>query len=240
MLNEPKEQILVVIDKLQLFTKEIQEWIVTNKTLTDMFQNTISEVRWIINPESFEWRKFEAWKTKNYQYISDRNNWSYASSDKMIQDLISILIEVTWIDSIKDEEHFWSNEEYRLRRHLTKLFKSAKNEILILDNYFDTNIFNFIEETDDSIKIKLLGWENKIKIGFKNLFLSCDRKNLECKVHNTTTHSRFIIIDSSEIFSMLASLNWMGTNETSILKINDLNKINEIYSLWNISLELNK
>ncbi len=233
-----KNKLHEIIDSLIKLSNGISEWIVTNKELDEGFSSSIEKVYQVIEIDSFEYKKFKAWKDSKYLYISRTIPW-YATSDSKIIDLITIIQSITWINHLNNKEHFWLDDEYKLRRYLSKIFNNAKNEIIILDNYFDTNIFDFIDEIDDKLVIKLLGHKDKIKSGFKNTFLVSKKPNLFCKIHDTNNHSRYIVIDQSKIYTLTASINWIWKNDCDVILSENQTIIAEVNQLWNDAVNLN-
>lgn len=236
---EIKNQIHQIIDELIKLSHWIKDWIIKNKELGSAFSWNIQKVYSILEKDSFEYRKFDNWKISNYHtiYSMPREAEKYAKWDKSIQDLIWILKEITWYNHTEDEKHFKVWEDYQIIRYLSKLLQNSKSELLIVDSYADSNLFDFFEELENNINIKVLTSEKWCKNNFKKLYFSYSWINLEVKLNNDI-HDRYIIIDQENIYLLWTSFNHMWNKDFSIKKLNDLNKITDLYDIWNKSIEL--
>jgi len=234
-----KNQIHQIIDELIKLSEWIKEWIITNKEHDESFSNNIQKIYSILEKDSFEYKKFDNWKITNYHTIwtSQRKEEQYAKSDKNIQDLIWILKEITWYNHTENEKHFKIWDNYEVWRYFWKLFQNAKNEILIVDNYVDSNLFDYIEEIEKNINIKILTSWN-YKTNFKNLYLNYPNWNLETKISNTNIHDRYIVLDQKIIYLVWTSFNCFWKSDFSVKQLNDINKIDDLYNIWSNSLFL--
>lgn len=239
MNTETKNQIHQIIDELIKLYEWIKEWIIKNKEVNLWFSWNIQKVYSILEKDSFEYKKFDNWKITNYHTIwtLPREEEQYAKWDKNIQDLIWILKEITWYNQIENEKHFKIWDNYEILRYFWKLFQNTKNEILIVDSYVDSNLFDYIEEIEKNINIKILTSWN-CKTNFKNLYLSYTDWNLETKISNTNIHDRYIVLDQKIIYLVWTSFNCFWKSDFSIKQLNDINKINDLYNIWSVSLNL--
>ncbi len=162
----------------------------------------------------------------------------YANSDNQIMDLVSILQEISGYKKPDSEIHFTANDEFKARQYFRKLFQSAKNEIFIVDNYLSSLVFELLEDIGEDIDIRFLAQKEWVKSWFKNDFLTWKRKNTECRLHISTNHDRYIIIDKSEIYHPWASLNGIGKNDFTVKKLEWQQKIDDLQLLWNNAEEL--
>ncbi|MDD5770421.1 MAG: hypothetical protein PHE25_05625 [Candidatus Gracilibacteria bacterium] len=233
---EIKNQIHQIIDELIKLSEGILEEIITNKECDDSFSGNIQKIYSILEKDSFEYRKFDSWKASKYLW-TPRTVPGYCKSNLKIEDLISILKEITGYNHTEDEKHFKVGEDYQIIRYLSKLLQNSKSELLIVDSYADSNLFDFFEELENNINIKVLTSEKWCKNNFKKLYFSYYGTNLEVKLNNDI-HDRYIIIDQENIYLLGTSFNHMGNKDFSIKKLNDLNKITDLYDTWNKSIEL--
>lgn len=238
MQKVDKEKICEIINKWLNITEWIKEKIVKNKEITDFFSNSIQDIYNLLEKDSFEYKKFDSWKVTNYHTIyrlpREENNYANYES-KSINDLLNILKEITLYNEIEWEKHFNVWDNYQILRYFTKLFQNSKNEILIVDNYMDSNIFDFIEEIDNSIKIMILTSKEGVKPNFKNLYFAYQWLNLESKLYDIKNHDRYIIIDKKVIYLVWTSFNCFWKSDFTIKKLDDKEKIEYLYDLWNKS-----
>jgi len=90
-----------------------------------------------------------------------------------------------------------------------KIIKSAKNSIVLIDNYIDETTLTMFSEKSKGVKVVLL--TKKID---QNFSLGIEKfneqyKNMEAKVFSQS-HDRFLIIDDKEIYHLGASLKDLG------------------------------
>lgn len=232
MHQETKDKIFETIDNLLKLSEDISEWIVLNSEHDNQFYTSISNVSTFLDENSFEYKKYDSWKQK-YLWKPRTRPW-YTSDNKKVLDLISILKEISLYSNIEWEKHFRVNQEYEIIRFFSKLFNKSSSEILIVDNYLDSNIFNFIEEIDIKISILLLT-SPKVSANFKSLYWVYKWWNIQCKVHSTKNHDRYIAIDKRDIYLIWASLNGIWKNDFTVKKLDDKNKIDDLYVLWSNS-----
>lgn len=236
MNTEAKNQIHQIIDELIKLSEWIKEWIITNKEHDESFLNNIQKIYSILEKDSFEYKKFDNWKTSKYLYSTRTIPW-YCNNDSKILDLILILKEITWYNQIENEKHFKIWDNYEIVRYFWKLFQNTKNEILIVDSYVDSNLFDYIEEIEKNINIKILTSWN-YKTNFKNLYFSYPNWNLETKISNTNIHDRYVVLDKKIIYLVWTSFNCFWKSDFSVKQLNDINKINDLYDIWSVSLNL--
>ncbi len=232
MTEELKNKIFNIIESCYRISNEVNEWIATNQQIYDVFNSSIQEVYELLKPvDSFEYRKFDAWKQKWYLFQWRVIPW-IATSDNQILDLVSILKELSGYKRPDSEVHFTINDEFKARQFFRKLFQSAKNEILIVDNYLSSNIFDFLEDIEANINIRFLAQKEWVKSGFKNDFLVWKRSKTECRLHDSANHDRYILIDSTELYLLWASINGLWKNDFTVKKLEWWEKIQYLEDLW--------
>ena len=131
----------------------------------------------------------------------------------------------------KNEYSFSKDQKYEVDKFLIKLFKNASSSIIIVDNYLDENIFDFIDIINNNVIIKFITSDKKLI--FKRLFLSKKRErgNMEVKI-NDESHNKYIVVDGADIYSIDASINTIGKKDFMIHKVIEekdkvLDKINK-------------
>ena len=101
-----------------------------------------------------------------------------------------------------------------------KIMKQAKNNLTIVDQYLDEDIFDYINSLDNLINIKLITANHKPIFNKLFLTLKIKRTNIEAKESNDC-HDRFLIIDDSEVWQLGASINGIGKKASMLNKIID-------------------
>jgi hypothetical protein len=101
----------------------------------------------------------------------------------------------------------------------SKIIKSAKTSIKLIDNYIDESVLTILSKKSNNVKVILL-----TKNISKKLELDIDKFNqqyppIEAKVFNCS-HDRFLIIDDMEVYHLGASLKDLGKKWFAFSKIN--------------------
>ena len=142
----------------------------------------------------------------------------------------TILIELdpTFSDK-KDLTNFYfkENEKFKAQQFFVRLIKQATNSLFILDSYLDDEIFEYIENVEESIQIKLIT-ANKKAI-FKKLYKSFKeiRPNIEAREFSDC-HDRFIMIDKRDIWHIGNSINGFGKKAFRISKIEEPKELSKL------------
>lgn len=133
----------------------------------------------------------------------------------------------------KKEQLFLPGETYDAYYEIVDILNTAKEEIIIIDNYADKTILDFIRNIDAKITIIT---SNKSKISSLEIDKFNSQYNNKLKlIYNNTFHDRYFILDGKEFFYCGTSLNHAGEKMFSIHKIEDkiirdtlINYINKI------------
>ncbi|MCL2064159.1 MAG: ORF6N domain-containing protein [Candidatus Cloacimonetes bacterium] len=104
---------------------------------------------------------------------------------------------------------FFEGEVFDAYVLASDIIKSAKQSIILIDNYIDESVLTMLSKKSENIKITLLTRDIS-----EQLKLDIDRFNqqyplLEAKIFNVS-HDRFLIIDNKTIFHLGASLKDLG------------------------------
>ena len=99
---------------------------------------------------------------------------------------------------------FYDGQIFDAYAFVNDLLKSAKSEVILIDNYIDTSVFTMFSKYPN---INFIIWTISIS---KQLKLDVEKynaqyKNLEIKTSNKY-HDRFLIIDNAEVYHLGASL----------------------------------
>lgn len=141
----------------------------------------------------------------------------------------------------KAEYYFSDGEVYQARKHILSIFKKAKGEIYIQDNYLGKMIFEYLETISPEIEVKLL--TSNVKKEFSLLYepFKKNRQTLDTRSNNKC-HDRFIILDKQEIWHLGASLEHAGDKAFRISKVVEQEERDKILAdfddWWNDSTQL--
>ncbi len=112
-------------------------------------------------------------------------------------------------NSLKSKQGiFYDGQIYDAYAFVNDLIKSAKSEIVLIDNYIDDSIFTlFSKYSNLKIKIYTQTITKQLELDYQKY--QAQYKNIELKEFKNV-HDRFMIIDNSEIYHIGASLKDLG------------------------------
>ena len=132
----------------------------------------------------------------------------------------------------KVNEIYFDGQIFDTYSKIQEIFKSAKNELIIIDAYADNTILDIIKR----LKINVI-----IITKPNNLLTKQDIKKYNLQYNNlkvcydNTFHDRYFILDGNEVYHCGASINRIGYKTFSITLIGDnevcqslINKVNKI------------
>jgi len=103
---------------------------------------------------------------------------------------------------------FYDGQVYDAYAFVNDLLKSAKNEVVLIDNYIDESVFTLFSKYPNlKIKIYTHTISKQLRLDFQKY--DAQYKNIEL-VEFKKAHDRFLIIDNSEIYHIGASLKDLG------------------------------
>lgn len=104
---------------------------------------------------------------------------------------------------------FFDGQVFDAYELTSKIIKTAKKNIVLIDNYIDENTFIHLSKKNKNVKVALF-----TKPATKQLLLDLQKVNEQYRgfeVKNfTQSHDRFLIIDSKEVYHLGASLKDLG------------------------------
>ena len=142
------------------------------------------------------------------------------------KDKIDELFDKLEPKKIESQKIFFDGEIYDAYSLIIDLIKSAKEKIIIIDNYIDKSILDMLVHKKENVSIELVTSSHYLTKTDINKF-NKQYPNLNIKYSNLF-HDRFIIIDNT-LYHLGASLKDLGKKCFGINKIEDkdiLDKIN--------------
>lgn len=121
-----------------------------------------------------------------------------------------------------NEKIFFNGQIYDSYSLIIDIIKTAKNKILIIDNYIDESILKMLSKKNKNVEAVIITSEksnlNKLDINKFN------KQYPILKIAKTNNfHDRFITIDNKELYHCGASLKDLGKKCFAINKMNDIN-----------------
>jgi hypothetical protein len=113
---------------------------------------------------------------------------------------------------------FYNGQIYDAYAFVNDLLKSAKSEVMLVDNYIDDTIFTLCSKYPNiNFTIYTQTINKQLKLDFQKY--NKQYKNIRLKeVKNF--HDRFLIIDNSEIYHIGASIKDLGNKVFAFSKLN--------------------
>ena len=113
---------------------------------------------------------------------------------------------------------YFSGQIYDAYSTILDIFKSAKKELIVVDNYADNTLLDIIKK----LKINVIVITKKDNLLTKELINRYKKQYSNLKViFNDTFHDRYFILDNNTIYHCGASINRIGYKTFSINLISD-------------------
>ena len=144
------------------------------------------------------------------------------------QDDISKIIEKEELQP--KQKIFYNGQVFDAYQFVSKLFRSAKKSIVIIDNYIDDTVLTHLLKRKKNTKVTIY-----TKSISKQLLLDVGKYNEQHQVivliEFKNSHDRFIIIDDSTVYHFGASLKdlgkkWFAFSKMDIGAVEMLSKLN--------------
>ena len=114
---------------------------------------------------------------------------------------------------------FFDGEVFDAYVFVTKLIKSAKKSIVLIDNYCDETVLTLLSKRQAKVKASI--YLNKTDAAFQ---LDIEKHNLQYPVISVhifkKAHDRFLILDQKEVYHIGASLKDLGKKWFAFSKLN--------------------
>lgn len=170
--------------------------VLTNKTAVGIHINIMRafvQMRKFISNNALMFQRLDSLEQKQFH------------TDEKIDAILNALED----KSLKPKEGiFYDGQIYDAYAFMSELIKSAKNEIMLIDNYIDDTVFTIFSKNQN---IKVTIYTNTIS---KQLELDYQKYKSQYKniiLHEfKNAHDRFMIIDGKEVYHIGASLKDLG------------------------------
>ncbi len=165
--------------------------------------------------------RFRQWATsvlKNYiqnGYVINSEKITHQRFKELENDVSLLKLQVANIskgleNSSVQPKHgiFFNGEIYDAYAFINDLLKSAKSEVVLIDNYIDNTIFTLFSKYPN-LKIKIYTQTISKQLKLDYLKYNSQYQNIELQEFKNA-HDRFMILDNKEVYHIGASLKDLG------------------------------
>lgn len=146
----------------------------------------------------------------------DRIEYKQLETDKKLEEVFNYIATNTEVK----QNIFFDGQIYDAFSFIVVLFCKAKKEIILIDNYVDINTLNILCKKNKGVDITI-ATAGKGNLSTKDINkFNAQYPNLSVKT-TTDFHDRFLIIDSTEVYHIGASIKDAGKKSFGITKIED-------------------
>lgn len=128
---------------------------------------------------------------------------------------------------------FFDGQVFDAYELASKIIRSAKKSIVLIDNYIDENTLTHLAKKEKGVKTYLLTKNISKQLQLDIQKANAQYGNFEAKAF-TQSHDRFLIIDSKEVYHLGASLKDLGRKWFAFSKMDK----NSVSTILNSILEL--
>ena len=178
-----------------------------------------------------EMRKFLVTNGQIFERLSNVE-YKLLEQDRMLSDHEKNFEKVfDELQSKKEKEFsqriFFNGQIYDSYSLIIDIIKSAKNKILIIDNYIDDSILKMLAKKNKNVEVTIL---TSIKSNIQNIDIQKFNKEYPTlKVAKTDKfHDRFVLLDNTEMYHLGASIKDLGKKCFAISKVENEEMINLI------------
>lgn len=146
----------------------------------------------------------------------DRMELKQIETDKKLEKVFNLIAVNTEV-----KQHiFFDGQIYDAFSLIVDIIRRAKNKIVLIDNYVDTNTLNLLRKKNKGISITILTSGAGDLTGQDISKFNAQYPTLKVKMRNDF-HDRFLIIDNQEAYHIGASIKDAGKKSFGISKIED-------------------
>lgn len=129
-------------------------------------------------------------------------------------------------DQIPSQGVFFDGQVFDAYELTSKIIRSAKQSIALIDNYIDESTLTHLAKKKKSVTVLLLTKHSSTQLSLDVKKANAQYQNFEVKIF-TQSHDRFLIIDQAEVYHLGASLKDLGKKWFAFSKM-DKNSVSNI------------
>ncbi|HPL04661.1 MAG TPA: RhuM family protein [Bacteroidales bacterium] len=191
--------------------------------------------------KSMQGTKFRIWATnvlKDYLLkgyaLNQRMNRVENTVEKLAEKVNEISFQIK-TSELPTQGVFFDGQVFDAYELASKIIRSAKNNIVLIDNYIDETTLTHLAKKSKNVKILLLTKNINKQLQLDVQKANAQYGNFEIKTF-TLSHDRFIIIDNTEVYHLGASLKDLGKKWFAFTKMNK----NSVQNIINAIVENHK
>jgi hypothetical protein len=221
------EKVLVELEDLRA---QCEKGLLTIKEVMASMGEIDIRVRSILPEGSMPWRIYdrgrresaEWWSSTISGYVDQKDISNVGSRMQLVRKVLKELDPEFLREEagVKIQYFFDAGESYRSKRTALKIMRKAREELAVVDEYLEEEIFDYVDSLDNNVLVKLVTGQRKRN--FPKLYRDfvAIRPNVYAKVC-VDCHDRFVVLDRSEVWQFGASFNGFGVKAFMMNKVVD-------------------
>jgi len=127
---------------------------------------------------------------------------------------------------------------------ISNLFKSARTQLMVVDNYIDESLLNMLSPLAATVRVRILTLRPPalFQTALQKFSQQYPDRMIEVRIHSGDIHDRFLIIDEERFYNIGSSIKDAGSKLSTINAINGLTDIKTLRAAvaagWASSLAL--
>ena len=149
------------------------------------------------------------------------SNDNYIELKNQVTSINNRLIKIE--DKVLDKEFslnkiFYNGEFYDSYTLIQKIFESANNEIIIIDNYIDRTVIDRLVVKKENVRVIIYTNQQTNKIRESDLIMFNKQYGLLEIINTNKVHDRYIIIDKDKLYHLGHSIKDIGKKISTIIE----------------------
>ena len=145
--------------------------------------------------------------------------------DNLTEKLNTISLQIQSVE-IPNQGVFFNGQIFDAYELVSKIIRSAKQHIVLIDNYIDETVLTHLTKKEKSVEVMLLTKNISKQLALDVAKINEQYGNFKIELFNKS-HDRFLIIDNNDIYHLGASLKDLGKRWFAFSKM-DKNSVESI------------
>jgi len=130
------------------------------------------------------------------------------------------------------ERVFPPGTPYDSHMEIRGIFRSARDSLLILDNYADTSLLDMVRSVAPTVSVQLLTHSYRPDfLPAAKRFIAQFPQRVEIRKHSGQVHDRFVVVDNTEFYSLGPSIKDVGGKLGTLHKLQNAVEISRLREL---------